>query len=125
MPKKTFRLAATVSSDSPAAVRAPLERALGPVSSAREPLKFGVDSSPPSCERLGERLRSCGLSLGEQRTLGRKAGGPGAALRRRSWLSMKLIFKATTGHTNVVVVLVPGYAAYRERTRYRLIPHAW
>jgi methyltransferase (TIGR00027 family) len=37
---------------------------------AREPLQFGVDSSPPSRERLAELLRSCGLSLSEQRTLG-------------------------------------------------------
>jgi hypothetical protein len=37
---------------------------------AGEPLTFGVDSTPPSRERLAELLRSCGLSLGEQRTLG-------------------------------------------------------
>jgi hypothetical protein len=30
MPKKTFKLMATVSSDSPAAIRGPLEHALGP-----------------------------------------------------------------------------------------------
>jgi methyltransferase (TIGR00027 family) len=35
-----------------------------------ETLKFGVDSTPPSRERLTELLRSCGLSLGDQRTLG-------------------------------------------------------
>jgi O-methyltransferase involved in polyketide biosynthesis len=35
-----------------------------------EPLKFGVDSSPPSRERLAELLRSCGLALSDQRTLG-------------------------------------------------------
>jgi hypothetical protein len=28
-----------------------------------EPLKFGIDSTPPSSERLAELLRSCGLSL--------------------------------------------------------------
>ena len=39
---------------------------------AREPLKFGVDSSPPSSKRLAELLQSCGLTLGEQRTLGRE-----------------------------------------------------
>ena len=44
-------------------------------SAAGEPLKFGIDSAPPSRERLAELLRSCGLSLGEQRTLGREAGG--------------------------------------------------
>jgi methyltransferase (TIGR00027 family) len=35
-----------------------------------ESLKFGVDSTPPSRERLAELLRSCGLSLADQRTLG-------------------------------------------------------
>ncbi len=39
---------------------------------AGEPLKFGIDSTPPSSERLAELLRSCGLSLVEQRTLGRE-----------------------------------------------------
>lgn len=42
---------------------------------AREPLKFGVDSSPPSSKRLGDLLQTCGLSLGEQRTLGRETDG--------------------------------------------------
>ena len=42
---------------------------------AGEPLKFGIDSTPPSSERLAEVLRSCGLSLGEQRTLGRETEG--------------------------------------------------
>jgi methyltransferase (TIGR00027 family) len=46
---------------------------------AGEPLKFGVDSTPPSRERLAELLRSCGLSLGEQRTLGQETEG------KRSW----------------------------------------
>jgi methyltransferase (TIGR00027 family) len=41
---------------------------------AGEPLTFGVDSTPPSRERLAELLRSCGLTLGEQRTLGRESG---------------------------------------------------
>ena len=40
--------------------------------SAGEPLKFGVDSAPPSRERVSELLRSCGLALLEQRTLGRE-----------------------------------------------------
>jgi methyltransferase (TIGR00027 family) len=35
-----------------------------------EPLTFGVDSTPPSRERLAELLRSCGLALTDQRTLG-------------------------------------------------------
>jgi methyltransferase (TIGR00027 family) len=37
---------------------------------AGEPLKFGVDSTPPARDRLAELLASCGLSLAEQRTLG-------------------------------------------------------
>ncbi len=40
---------------------------------AGEPLKFGIDSTPPSSERLAEFLASCGLTLREQRTLGREA----------------------------------------------------
>jgi methyltransferase (TIGR00027 family) len=46
---------------------------------AGEPLKFGVDSTPPSRERLAELLRSCGLSLVEQRTLGQETAG------KRAW----------------------------------------
>jgi len=46
---------------------------------AGEPLKFGIDSTPPSRERLAELLRSCGLSLGEQRTLGQETEG------KRAW----------------------------------------
>jgi methyltransferase (TIGR00027 family) len=46
---------------------------------AGEPLKFGIDSTPPSRERLAELLRSCGLSLGEQRTLGQETDG------KRAW----------------------------------------
>ncbi len=38
---------------------------------AGEPLKFGFDSTPPSRERLAEFLRSCGLSLDQQQTLGK------------------------------------------------------
>jgi methyltransferase (TIGR00027 family) len=41
---------------------------------AGEPLRFGVDSTPPSRERLAELLRSCGLTLAEQRTLGKETG---------------------------------------------------
>jgi methyltransferase (TIGR00027 family) len=44
-----------------------------------EPLKFGIDGTPPSSERLAELLRSCGLSLVEQRTVGKEIGG------RRAW----------------------------------------
>ena len=46
---------------------------------AGEPLKFGIDSTPPSGERLAELLRSCGLSLGEHRTLGKEMEG------KRAW----------------------------------------
>ncbi len=46
---------------------------------AGEPLTFGVDSTPPSRERLAELLRSCGLALGEQRTLGQETEG------KRAW----------------------------------------
>lgn len=44
-----------------------------------EPLKFGVDSTPPSRERLVELLQSCGLTLIEQRTLGQETDG------KRAW----------------------------------------
>lgn len=46
---------------------------------AGEPLKFGIDSTPPSSERLAEVLQSCGLSLGEHRTLGKETAG------KRAW----------------------------------------
>ncbi len=46
---------------------------------AGEPWKFGIDSRPPSRERLAEFLRSCGLSLVEQRTLGKEMEG------KRAW----------------------------------------
>ena len=45
------------------------------LSAGGEPLKFGVDSTPPSRERLAELLQSCGLTLIEQRTLGQEAEG--------------------------------------------------
>ena len=44
-----------------------------------EPLTFGIDSTPPARERLMELLRSCGLTLVEQRTLGQETHG------RRAW----------------------------------------
>jgi methyltransferase (TIGR00027 family) len=44
-----------------------------------EPLKFGVDSTPPSRERLAELVQSCGLTLIEQRTLGQEMEG------KRAW----------------------------------------
>jgi methyltransferase (TIGR00027 family) len=46
---------------------------------AGEPLKFGIDSTPPSRERLAEFLQACGLCLGEQRTLGQETAG------QRAW----------------------------------------
>jgi methyltransferase (TIGR00027 family) len=46
---------------------------------AGEPLKFGINSTPPSSERLAELLQSCGLSLSEQRTLGQETE------RKRAW----------------------------------------
>jgi O-methyltransferase involved in polyketide biosynthesis len=42
---------------------------------AGETLKFGIDSTPPSNERVAEFLISCGLSLGEHRTLGQETEG--------------------------------------------------
>ena len=44
-----------------------------------EPLKFGIDSTPPSRERVAELLQSCGLALVEQRTLGHETNG------KRAW----------------------------------------
>jgi methyltransferase (TIGR00027 family) len=46
---------------------------------AGETLKFGVDSTPPSRERLAELLRSHGLSLSDHRTLGEDTQA------RRAW----------------------------------------
>jgi methyltransferase (TIGR00027 family) len=42
-------------------------------------LKFGIDSTPPSRERLAELLQSCGLSLAEQHTLGSETA------EKRAW----------------------------------------
>jgi methyltransferase (TIGR00027 family) len=46
---------------------------------AGEPLLFGIDSTTPSRERLAEFLQACGLSLTEQRTLGKETEG------KRAW----------------------------------------
>jgi methyltransferase (TIGR00027 family) len=46
---------------------------------AGEPLKFGIDSTPPSRDRVAELLESCGLTLVGQRTLGQETEG------RRAW----------------------------------------
>lgn len=35
---------------------------------------FGIDSTPPTRERISELLDSCALALREQRTLGRETG---------------------------------------------------
>ena len=37
---------------------------------AGEPLTFGIDSTPPSRERVEEFVRACGLELHEQQTFG-------------------------------------------------------
>jgi methyltransferase (TIGR00027 family) len=44
-------------------------------SAAGETLRFGIDSTPPSRDRLVELLESCGLALIEQRTLGAETNG--------------------------------------------------
>lgn len=44
-----------------------------------EPLKFGIERTPPSREQLVALLQSCGLSLNEQRTFGQETGG------KRAW----------------------------------------
>lgn len=46
---------------------------------AGEPLKYGIDSTPPSRERTAELLRKNGLELAEERTLGDETGG------KRAW----------------------------------------
>jgi methyltransferase (TIGR00027 family) len=49
------------------------------LSAGGEPLKYGVDCTPPSRQRLAELLQSCGLGLVEQRTMGDETGG------KRAW----------------------------------------
>ncbi len=46
---------------------------------AGEPIRFGIDATPPLAERVGELLATCGLMLREQRTLGDESGS------RRAW----------------------------------------
>ena len=46
---------------------------------ASEPLKFGVESRPPTKERLAELLQPRGLALVEQHILGKEAG------KERAW----------------------------------------
>jgi methyltransferase (TIGR00027 family) len=52
-----------------------------------EPLKFGVDSRPPSRERLSELLRSCGLTLARS-VPRRRRSEHGAASRSLLWSSV-------------------------------------
>ncbi|PMR75825.1 class I SAM-dependent methyltransferase [Billgrantia endophytica] len=40
-----------------------------------EPLKFGIDSTPPTSDHLAELLQSCGLTLREQHILGKETAG--------------------------------------------------
>jgi len=49
------------------------------LSAGGEPLKFGIDSTPPLRDRVAELLQSCGLELIEQRTLGDETDG------KRAW----------------------------------------
>ncbi|WP_375768706.1 class I SAM-dependent methyltransferase [Archangium gephyra] len=44
-----------------------------------EPLKSGIESTPPVSECLAGLLQSCGLSLGEHQLLGQETGG------KRAW----------------------------------------
>lgn len=44
-----------------------------------EPLKFGIDSTPPARAHVVALLQSCGLALDEHRTLGQETGG------KRAW----------------------------------------
>ena len=46
---------------------------------AGEPLRFGIESTPPLRDRLAELLQSCGLTLAEQRTLGQETN------EKRAW----------------------------------------
>ncbi len=49
------------------------------LSAGGEPLKFGVNSTPPLRERVTELLQTCGLTLIEQSTLGQETNG------KRAW----------------------------------------
>lgn len=49
-----------------------------------EPLKFGIDSTPPSRQRLAELLRCCGLTLAEQQTWGKETNG------KRAWVDFAI-----------------------------------
>jgi methyltransferase (TIGR00027 family) len=49
------------------------------LSAGGEPLKFGLDSTPPISDRVSELLEAYGLELVEQRTLGQETEG------KRAW----------------------------------------
>jgi O-methyltransferase involved in polyketide biosynthesis len=66
-------------------------------SAGGEPLRFRIDSTPPSSERLAELLRSCGLSLGEQRTLGQETEG------KRAWGGFATAIVKVSTATRVLV----------------------
>jgi methyltransferase (TIGR00027 family) len=51
------------------------------LSAGGEPLKFGIDSTPPSRDRLAELLGACGPTLVEQYTLGAEQETAG----KRAW----------------------------------------
>lgn len=46
---------------------------------AHEPLRWGIDSTPPVRERVAELLRACGLALDEEYTFGHEGDG------KRAW----------------------------------------
>ncbi len=54
---------------------------------AGEPFKFGVDSTPPTRDRLSEFIQPCGLVLLEQRTLGEESDG------KRAWGGFAIAIK--------------------------------
>ncbi len=61
---------------------------------AGEPLRFGIDSTPPSRDRLDELLRACGLALAEQRTLGQETDS------KRAWGGFAVATVATEAATS-------------------------
>jgi hypothetical protein len=51
----------------------PYARAM--LKTAGEPWRFGIQNTPPIRERIAAFLETCGLSLEEQRNVGRETGG--------------------------------------------------
>jgi Leucine carboxyl methyltransferase len=76
--------------------------------STGETLKFGVDSTPPSRERLAELLRRCGLSLADQRTLGDDTR------TRRAW------GRVCDRDSGGVVGLIPGTSTHWFRSSMQM-----